>query len=63
MVHAHGIDAVFSVIYRSCTVEEAFAEAADNVRLASRNIAAVIRLSLDLRISEHAPRLPSKSVA
>jgi glycerate 2-kinase len=44
VVHAHGIDAVFSVLYQSCTVEEALAQASDNVRLASRNIAAVIGL-------------------
>ncbi|HTH16579.1 MAG TPA: glycerate kinase [Magnetospirillum sp.] len=44
VVHAHGIDAVFSVLYRSCTVEEALAEAADNVRQAARNIAAAIRI-------------------
>jgi glycerate kinase len=46
VVHAHGIDAVFSVLYQSCTVEEALAQASDNVRLASRNIAAVIGLSV-----------------
>ncbi|MDQ7990902.1 MAG: glycerate kinase [Candidatus Dactylopiibacterium sp.] len=44
VVHAHGIEAVFSVLHRACTVEEAFAEARDNLRLAARNIAAVLRL-------------------
>ena len=65
VVHEHGIDAVFSVLYRSCTVEEAFAEAADNVRLASRNIAAVIRLSLDLpdQRARPASRLESDGIA
>ena len=48
VVHAHGIDAVFSVLYRPCTVAEAFAEASDNVRLTSRNIAAAVKLGVAL---------------
>lgn len=44
VVHAHGIDAVFSVVGRPCTVEQALADAASNVRVAARNIAAVLRL-------------------
>jgi glycerate kinase len=40
LVHAHGIDAVFSVLQRVCTREEAFAEAAANLRAAARNVAA-----------------------
>ncbi len=55
VVHAHGIDAVFSVIYRPCTVAEAFAEAADNVRLTSRNIAAAIKLGRGLSPAGTAP--------
>ncbi|CAP54568.1 glycerate kinase [Gluconacetobacter diazotrophicus] len=43
-VHAHGIDAVFSVVNRPCTLEEALAEAATNVRATSRNIAAATAL-------------------
>ncbi|MBB2203534.1 glycerate kinase [Gluconacetobacter takamatsuzukensis] len=39
-VHAHGIDAVFSVVNRPCTLEEALAEAAANVRVTARNVAA-----------------------
>lgn len=39
-VHAHGIDAVFSVVNRPCTLEEALAEAATNVRVTARNVAA-----------------------
>lgn len=39
-VHAHGIDAVFSVVNRPCTLEEALAEAAINVRATARNVAA-----------------------
>lgn len=44
VVHAHGIDAVFSVLYRSCTVAEALAEAADNIRREARNIAAALQI-------------------
>ena len=44
VVHQHGIDAVFSVMYRICTLEEALSEAGKNVRMAARNIAAVIKL-------------------
>ncbi|MDR3436507.1 glycerate kinase [Telmatospirillum sp.] len=44
VVHDYGIDAIFSVIYKTCSVEQALAEAADNVRLAARNIAAAISL-------------------
>ncbi|HED1309825.1 TPA: glycerate kinase, partial [Kluyvera ascorbata] len=48
VVHQHGIDAVFSVIYRICTLEEALSEAGENVRMAARNIAAVIKLGQTL---------------
>ena len=44
VVHQHGIDAVFSVMYRICTLDEALLEASENVRMAARNIAAVIKL-------------------
>ena len=43
-VHAHGIAAVFGAVSRPCTVEQALAEAASNVRVSARNIAAVLRL-------------------
>jgi glycerate kinase len=49
-VHAHGIDAVFGSVSRPCTVEEALAHAAANVRNAARNIAATIRLGAGLRL-------------
>lgn len=45
VVHQHGLDAVFSVLYSICTLEEALENAADNVRMTARNIAATIRLS------------------
>lgn len=47
-VHEHGIDAVFGSVSRPCTVDEALAAAAVNVRNAARNIAAAIRLGADL---------------
>ena len=60
VVHGHGIDAVFSVLYRPCTVAEAFAEASDNVRLTSRNIAAAVKLGVGLGRNGNA-RLPPAS--
>jgi glycerate kinase len=48
VVHEHGLDAVFSVLYSICTLEEALENAADNVRMTARNIAATIRLSQKL---------------
>lgn len=44
VVHAHGIDAVFSVLYKPCTVDEALRDAAGNVEMAARNIAATLKL-------------------
>lgn len=45
VTEALGLDAVFSVLYSICTLEEALENAADNVRMTARNIAATIRLS------------------
>lgn len=42
VVHEHGIDAVFSVIYTVCSLEEALENAAENVRMTARNIAATL---------------------
>lgn len=42
IVHQHGLDAVFSVIYRICSLDEALQEAAENVRLTARNVAATL---------------------
>ncbi|USX24080.1 glycerate kinase [Oxalobacteraceae bacterium OTU3CINTB1] len=47
-VHEHGIDAVFGAVSRPCTVEQALADAARNVRVSARNIAAVLRLGSKL---------------
>ena len=48
VVHDHGIDAVFSVIYTICTLEEALEDAAENVRMAARNIAAVLKVGMGM---------------
>jgi len=42
VVHEHGIDAVFSVIYTVCSLEDALENAAENVRMTARNIAATL---------------------
>jgi len=46
--HDHGIAAVFSATPRPCSLEEALAEGADNLRRTARNIAATIRLSREM---------------
>ncbi|MXG73507.1 glycerate kinase [Escherichia coli] len=43
-VHEHGIDAVFSVIYTICSLEDALENASENVRMAARNIAAALKV-------------------
>lgn len=52
VVHAHGIDAVFAVVPRPCSLEDALADAATNIRLTARNIAATIKLSQGLRFGK-----------
>ncbi|MFX2610209.1 glycerate kinase [Enterobacter mori] len=44
VVHEHGIDAVFSVIYTICSLEDALENASENVRMAARNIAAALKV-------------------
>lgn len=41
VVHDHGIDAVFAVVSRSVSLEEALKEAEFNVQLTARNVAAI----------------------
>lgn len=48
VVHQHGIDAVFSVLYRICSLDDALAHAGENVRMAARNIAAVMKMGQSL---------------
>jgi glycerate kinase len=49
VVHDHGIDAVFSVIYTICSLEDALENARENVQMAARNIAATLRAGQGLR--------------
>jgi glycerate kinase len=49
-VYSHGLDAVFSVLYSICSYQEALSHAAENLRLASRNIAATLKLASSLRV-------------
>ena len=44
VVHEYGIDAIFSVLSRICTLQDALAEAEHNVRSSARNIAAVLAM-------------------
>lgn len=48
VVHEHGIDAVFSVIDSVCTLEAALENAAQNVRRAARNVAALMKMGQSL---------------
>lgn len=49
VVHEHGIDAVFSVLYTICSLEDALDNASENVQLAARNIAAVLKVGQGLK--------------
>ena len=46
VVHQYGIDAVFSVLTRIGTLEDAFRGASDNIYRASRNIAATLAIGM-----------------
>jgi len=48
VVHEHGIDAVFSVLGQPGTLEQALEHAAANLRAAARNIAAALKLALEM---------------
>lgn len=48
IVHQHGIGALFSVVNRACSLEEAYADAENNVKTAARNIAATLSLGQGL---------------
>ncbi|PWK98727.1 glycerate kinase [Pantoea allii] len=45
VVHQHGLDAVFSVLYRICSLDEALKGAENNVRLTARNVAATMKIA------------------
>ena len=49
IVHEHGLDAVFSVIYTICTLDDALKNAAENVRMTARNVAATPKMGQTLR--------------
>ncbi|HDZ8011665.1 glycerate kinase [Citrobacter amalonaticus] len=49
IVHEHGLDAVFSVIYTICTLDDALKNAAENVRMTARNVAATLKMGQALR--------------
>ncbi|WP_145522490.1 glycerate kinase [Yersinia rohdei] len=46
VVYEHGLDAVFSVIYSICTLDQALENAADNVFKTARNIAATLAMGM-----------------
>jgi len=46
VVHDHGLDAVFSVLYTICTLEEALENASENVRMTARNVAAAMKVGM-----------------
>jgi glycerate kinase len=49
IVHKYGIDAVFSVIYNICTLDDALNNAKENVRMTARNVAATLKAGQQLR--------------
>ncbi|HGC6388095.1 TPA: glycerate kinase [Cronobacter dublinensis] len=49
VVHEHGIDAAFSVLDRIVTLEEALDDAARNLRVTARNVAALWRMAQNHR--------------
>ena len=49
VVHEHGIDAAFSVIFTICTLDEALDNASENVRMTARNVAATLKVGQQLR--------------
>lgn len=48
LVYEHGIAATFAAVQRPCTVAQALADAAANLRLAARNVAAVLKVGAAL---------------
>lgn len=46
VVHEHGIDAVFAVVNRAVDLPTAMAEAAENIELTARNVAAMLTLKI-----------------
>jgi glycerate kinase len=50
-VYAHGIAAVFAAVCRPCTVEEALAQARENLTGAARNVAQALRLGAQIPLA------------
>lgn len=48
VVYEKGLDAIFSIIYTACTVDEALCAGAANLRLAARNVAAAVKIGRNL---------------
>jgi len=48
VVYEHGLDAIFSVVNRPCSLGQAFSDAGHNLRMTARNVAATIKLAIDL---------------
>lgn len=44
VVHEHGIEAIVSVLFECCSVPDALSSGAFNVRLAARNVAAMLKI-------------------
>ncbi|MGK2889907.1 MAG: hypothetical protein ACSLEN_14805 [Candidatus Malihini olakiniferum] len=44
-MHAHGPNAVFSILYNICSLKEALDNAAANVHMTVRNVTATIKLA------------------
>ncbi|MGJ0628908.1 glycerate kinase [Xenorhabdus bovienii] len=45
VVHQHGLDAVFSIVSGACSLSDALANGADNLRVTARNVASVWRMA------------------
>lgn len=51
VVREHGINAVFSVLNTTCTLEDALKNASENVHLTAKNVAEVISLANKIKLS------------
>jgi len=58
VVLEHGIDAVFSILPRLCSMEEAERCTADNLHIASRNIAATLKIAISLHGPDNGQDFP-----
>lgn len=60
VVHSHGIAAVFSSVRRPCTVDEALRDAAANVRNAAHNVAAALKVGMQIAATPASARVKEK---